>query len=111
MARRHRVVRELRHEVADRLFGIDADLHCVGADERARENAAGQPGNVVAFERLQLAHRNLGRVRDLAQGDASLLARVPHPSPKIRIERIHRCHRCGHVRKRFPACQTPRISV
>src|SRR3977135_2048192 len=51
-AHRHRGVLELRREVAAGLFGIGADLHRIRPDERAGEDAPGQPGDVVALERL-----------------------------------------------------------
>ena len=47
----------------------------VGADERAREDAAGQARQVAALERLERHHGNAGAVRDLPERNAPLLAR------------------------------------
>ena len=61
------VVRELRQEVADGLFGVDANLRGIRTDERTREDSAGQPRDIVALECLERADRNLGRLGNLTQ--------------------------------------------
>src|SRR5205823_9633733 len=58
--RRDRVMRKLRDEFLNRRLGIEADLDRIRADECAAEDAARQAGNVVALERFENAHRDLG---------------------------------------------------
>src|SRR5205085_10215980 len=87
-----RIVGELREKLANRLLRIDADLRGIRADERAREDATGQPRDLVALERFERAHRDLGRVGDLAQRHAALLARLAHAGPEVTVS----AGDCGH---------------
>jgi len=66
MAGGHGVGRKLRDEVLDRRFGIESDFDRVRADERATEDAAWQPGDVVALERVEHGDGNFRGVGDLS---------------------------------------------
>src|SRR5258706_532177 len=89
------VVRKLRDEVLNGRFGIETDFDRVRSHERATENATGQPGDVVALERLEHADRNLRRARDLTKGDAPLFPRSAEPGAKVAGRSICRHHRDG----------------
>ena len=81
----HRRVGKPRDEFLNRRLRIGADLLGVGADEAAREDAARQAGDVVALERLERAHRELGGVGDVAQSDAALFAQPLHPLAEVAL--------------------------
>src|SRR5476649_1929898 len=97
MAGGHGIVRELRDELMDRLFGIEADLERIRADERAAEDAAGQARDGISLERLEGADRNLRGVGDLPQRDAAALARLTQPIAEIARCSI-RSHSCAITR-------------
>ena len=50
-----RVVRKSHEKLAHGLLGVESDLERVGPDERAREDAAWQPGDIVPLECLERA--------------------------------------------------------
>src|SRR5688500_6935897 len=89
-----RIVRKARDELADGLLRVGADLLGVGADEATRENAAGEPRDVVPLERLERAHRNLGGLGDIAQRDPALFAEPFHPLAEVARSLVHlrRCY-------------------
>ena len=92
VAARPGVVRKLRDELLNGRVRIEPHLHGVRADERAAEDAAGQPRHIVALERLEDRDRNLGRVRDRPKRDTTPLAGFAKLGPEIGCS-IHR-HRC-----------------
>ena len=75
-----RIGRQLGNEVLDRAVGIEADFLRVGADERPREDAAGESRQIASLERLERHHGNARAVRDLPQRDAPLLTRFTEAS-------------------------------
>lgn len=79
----HGVMRKLREEFLNRCFRIETDFVRVRADERAAEDPARQPGDVVALERLEHRHGDLGAGRDLAERHALALARAAEFSAEI----------------------------
>jgi hypothetical protein len=60
--------------VGDGLILIESNRAGVGADEAFVENAPGQLGELVFFERLKHARADLGRRRNLVESDFALLA-------------------------------------
>jgi len=73
-------VRKLRDELLDRVLRIQPDLNRIRADEGPTEDPARQPADVVPFERLENADRDLGAGGDLTKRDAAALARGAKPA-------------------------------
>src|SRR5690606_35773549 len=69
-------------KVSHRGVGIEPDLQRVGANERAAEDTARQPLEVVALECLERRHRNLGPALHLAQRQSGGFAHLPQPLAK-----------------------------
>src|SRR5262245_37833979 len=91
MADGDRIGGKMRDEILDRRFGIEADLDRVRTHERAAEDAARQPRDVVALERLEDADGDFGGIRDLPQRDAA-----PLPGRAKRTAEIARGSICRH---------------
>src|SRR5207237_7244238 len=106
--RRDRVMRKLRDEFLNRRLGIEADLDRIRADECAAEDAARQAGNVVALERFENAHRDLGGRGDLPKRDASSLPRLAQLAAEVAGDPVrgHVQWATVYVREPVSCCQT-----
>jgi len=92
-------VGKLRDEFLNRPISVESDLDGVRSDERAAEDAARQARDVVALERFERGHRDLGRVRNLAQRNAAALARFAQRPAEIARRTV-----CAHVRHELRLC-------
>ena len=78
--RRDRFRRQLGDEFLNRAIGIEPHFLRVGADERAREDPAGQARQVAALERFERHHGNARAVGNLSERNAPLFARFAETS-------------------------------
>ena len=109
ISRAHRPVRQPGDERLHRLLRIETDFDRVRPDECPAENAAGQARQVVALERFEHAHRDLGRIGrfDEARARDAHAPRADYVRSRWGVGRPCRAP-APHVRKASRACQTIR---
>lgn len=66
---------QTRQVIVDRIFGIEAEMLGVGANESAIEDAAGKLLEVFFFDSLQHACADLGDVGNVVERELFFLAR------------------------------------